>query len=126
MRRRRTFLGDDISAIRQARRLHFPGQLRVVVLYHPRQFHLARMLSARHEAELWYVCQDSYQPETAGDEHAELRVLHDLAREVASGILVPGTAATARADNQPLRERLVELEIISQRAFVPGARIRHR
>ena len=35
---RRSLLGDDIAAIRQVRRLRFPGQPKVIVLYDPHRF----------------------------------------------------------------------------------------
>lgn len=116
---------SEIRAIRQARRLRFPGKPRVVVLYHPRQFNLARGLSARHEAELWYTTGASLEPASSQEEE-KLRVLDERAREVSAGIIAAGAAESPRTDNQPLRARLVELEIISTRPFIPGARIRTR
>ncbi len=124
-RRIRRALTSEILAIRQARRLRFPGKPQVVVLYHARQFHLARGLSAQHEAELWYVTGASLDP-LDSQEAEKLKLLDERAREVADGIIAAGTAESARADNQPLRTHLVELQIISPRPFVPGARIRVR
>jgi hypothetical protein len=121
--RSRRALTSEILAIRQARRLRFPGTPRVVVLYHVRQFHLARGLSAQHDAELWYVTGASLDP-VSREEEDELRLLDERAREVAAGIIAPGTGENVREDNQPLRAHLVELGIISSRPFVPGARIR--
>src|SRR5689334_9905271 len=49
------FLRDAICQ-RQARRLRFPGRLRLLVLYHPAQYPLARALVAHYEdLELWYI-----------------------------------------------------------------------
>ena len=116
---------SDIMAIRQARRLRFPGKPRVIVLFHPRQFHLARALSARHEAELWYLTGTPLDA-ASDQEEVELKLLDDRAREVAAGVVVAHSAGNVRHENEPLRSRLVELEIISSRPFIPGARIRAR
>lgn len=46
----------------QARRLDLPGELRVVVAFHPLQWPLARALLRRHPgAELWYARWDRYE-----------------------------------------------------------------
>ena len=119
-------LSSDIVAMRQARRLRFPGKPRVVVLFHPRQFYLARALSAKHEAGLWYVTSPELEAEIARHGEEDLKLLDDRAREVASGVVVAQPGGNARADNQDLRRRLVELEIISSRPFVPGARVSAR
>jgi hypothetical protein len=116
-------IATEMLAIRQARRLRFPGAPRVVVLYHPRQFYLARALGAKHEAELWYVTGAALEPHSS-DEEEELKLLDERAREVAAGTIAMGETESVRSDNQPLRARLVELEIISHRPFIPGARVR--
>lgn len=102
---------------RQAKRLRFPGRPRVVVLYHPVQYPLARALIARHEgAELWYIGGDAGElPDEPGYAREELIELDQLARSRAR--------QTIRPDDDALRYRLRELEIISHRPFVPGARI---
>jgi hypothetical protein len=105
---------------RQAKRLRFPGDPRVLVLYHPVQYPLARALMARHrDAELWYIGLDlsGFHDERGytGDELAEL---DQLARGRARQTI--GTADDA------LRYRLRELAIISPKPFVPGARIQTR
>jgi hypothetical protein len=123
--RARRMLTTELLAIRAARRLRFPGRPRVIVLFHPRQFLLAHALSARYEGELWYLTSPSLGAEL-GHEPEELRLLDDRAREVAAGILTAGSSDDLRSDNQPLRERMVELGIISSRPFVPGARIQVR
>lgn len=119
--RRRTpkWLRDTLPA-RQARRLRFPGDPRALVLYHPSQYPLARALVARYaESELWYVGPDraklSDQP---GYDPDELIELDQLARDRARQTISPRDDA--------LRYRLRELEIISARPFVPGARIQAR
>jgi hypothetical protein len=124
-RRGRRKPASQILAVRQARRLRFPGRPRVVVLFQPQQYHLARALAARHEAELWYV-QDAGPEPLGPDDEEELKILDGLAREVAAGVITPSASGDPRSENQPLRARLVELEIISSRPFIPGARIHTR
>jgi len=114
------FLRDAIS-VRQARRLRFPGWPRLLVLYHPAQYPLARALCAYHEnLELWYVLPDRGALEAADQAHArELLVFDELARERARQVL---TATEGGVDAAPLRARLRELDVINPRAFIPGAR----
>ena len=108
------------AVTRQAARIWVPGQLRVLVLYHPAQYPLARALTAMHsDSELWYLDRDVVRAEPDADE--ELRINDLAARERAAGMLeVSGTTV----DDMPLRERLVDLEVINARAFVPQARFR--
>jgi hypothetical protein len=119
--RRRTprWLRDTLPA-RQARRLRFPGDPRVLVLYHPSQYPLARALVARYgESELWYVGPAAEQlRDQPGFNPDELTELDRLARDRARQTISPGDDA--------LRYRLRELGIISSRPFVPGARIQAR
>ncbi|MBV9942356.1 MAG: hypothetical protein JO262_09535 [Solirubrobacterales bacterium] len=108
----------EAASARQARRLRFQGEPRAVVLYHPRQYPLARALLAVHEeAELWYFQPDH---ESLGEE--DLIGLDELARARATRVLVATLAGDPRAENQPLRARLVELEVISHRPYLPTAR----
>ena len=101
---------------RHARRLRFPGDPRVLVLYHAIQYPLARALLARYaDSELWYVRPDGELPDEPGYSRDELIELDQLARDRARQTIGPGDDA--------LRNRLRELEIISARPFVPGARI---
>ncbi len=120
--RARRMLTSEIIAIRQARRLRFPGKPKLVVLFHPRQFHLARALSAQHEAELWYLTGAPLNAAT-DEESDQLQLLDDRARDVAAGLVAAGSTEGVRSDNQPVRSRMAELAIISTRPFVPGARI---
>ena len=117
------FLRDSIS-LRQARRLRFPGQPRLLLLYHAAQYPLARALCARYEdLELWYVspgCQDRPGQPTASQPDPREAALDVLARERARQVL-PVTEAGV-VDDAPLRERLRELDVINPRAFLPGAR----
>jgi hypothetical protein len=118
-RRTPRWLRDTLPA-RQARRLRFPGDPRVLVLYHPSQYPLARALVARHaESELWYIGLDREAlPEQPGYQADELTELDQLARARARQTISPADDA--------LRYRLRELEIISPKPFIPGARIQTR
>lgn len=113
----------EAAAERGARRLRLPGEPRLLVLYHPYQYPLARALSARYEkAELWYVRPDLGQigGDDSGDELADL---DRLARERATDARVVSHTVPHDELRELLRLRLVELEVISHRPFVPGARI---
>jgi hypothetical protein len=112
------FLRDGIS-IRQARRLRFPGQPRLLLLYHPAQYPLARALCAYHEAlELWYIAPGRDARAAADQAHArEVLALDELARERATQVL--SATEAGGVDDAPLRERLRELDVISPRAFIP-------
>ena len=115
------FMREAVS-IRQGRRLRFPGVVRLVVLYNPAQYRLARALLGQHEqAELWYI------PPAGGGLHdahpadiLELPELDDLARQQAVATLVP--ASDGSVDDDALRSRLRELGIISPYAFDPRGR----
>ncbi len=110
----------DSAAARGVRRLRLPGNPRVVVLYHPRQYPLARALLARYEeAELWYVRPD---PERFGaDPRERLDEFDLLARERAT------EARVFTAPDDELRRQLDlrfrEVGIISSRPFLPGTRV---
>ena len=107
------------AALRQARRLRFPGRVRLLVLYHPAQYALARALRDRHDAELWYVephADDSWV--RGGD--SELRETDALARERADAFLSRPDATTI--EDGSLRTRLSELDVINPYAFVPDER----
>lgn len=118
------FIRDSVH-VRQAKRLRFPGEPRLLLLYDPRQYPLARALCGRYqEAELWYARSEPDELEAAeADDRDDLRDLDQLARERASQMELLGAPSKSGVIGEPLQERLMELEIISQRAFVPGARI---
>jgi hypothetical protein len=107
------------AALRQARRLRFPGRVRLLVLYHPAQYALARALHDRHDAELWYVEPHPDDSWVRGGDR-ELQETDALARERAVALL-PRIDAT-RVEDEPLRARLRELDVISPYAFVPQER----
>jgi hypothetical protein len=112
------FLRDAIS-LRLARRLRFPGQPRLLLLYHPSQYPLARALGAFHEdLELWYIPPGRTDGPAADQAHSgELLALDELARERARQVLAANEAGGV--DDAPLRERLRELDVINPRAFIP-------
>ena len=118
------FLRDAICQ-RQARRLRFPGRLRLLVLYHPAQYPLARALGARYEAlELWYIPPEPQSLQATDEAHRrELAVLDEMARERATQVLV---ASEHSVDDGALRARLRELGVINPRAFLPGSRSQWR
>ena len=114
------FLRDALP-VRQARRLRFPGEPRLVALYHPREYPLARALCGRYEgAELWYFRP---APEAlsalAPYSRAELLELDQLARERATESLLVTEDGNPGEVNERIRRRLLELEIISSRPFLP-------
>jgi hypothetical protein len=119
------FMRDAASA-RQSKRIRFPGLLRVVVLYHPAQYRLARALCSRYEeAELWYVPPDPTVLKAAGDsEAAELLIFDDLARQRAMGLLA--VTDGTNVEDGALRRRLQELDVINPLAFIPGGHSRGR
>jgi len=118
----------DAIAVRQGRRLRLPGIPRLAVLYHPRQYPLARVILARWtEVELWYL-----RPDRDGLAHEraytreELLDLDELALARAARAVRAWDRKELDAGTASLRERLLELGIISPRAFLPGARSQRR
>jgi hypothetical protein len=120
-RRTPSFLRNALP-MRQARRLRLPGRLRMVVLYHPAQYALARALCAHHdEVELWYLPPDRTTV-IGGDAHEtqELLVSDSLARDRSTRTLTETPGGDSYDDD--LRVRLHELDVINARAFFPEAR----
>ena len=115
----------DVVYQRQARRLRFPGRLRLLVLYHPAQYPLARALCARYaDLELWYIPPEPGTLGAADEAHLrELAALDEIARERATQVLV---ASEHYVDDGALRMRLRELGVINPRAFLPGTRSQWR
>lgn len=117
------FLRESAPA-RAAKRLKFPGTPRLFVLYHPRQYPLARALSARHaESELWYIRPDPRTLAEQDERPDELADLDRLAYERATPARVISQDSEPGELREPLRLRLRELEVISPHPFIPGARI---
>ncbi len=119
------FARESIPA-RTARRLRFPGEPRMLVLYHPRQYPLARALCARYErAELWYVRPEPEELLTV--DHADDPAEFDhLAAERAGAARVLSQTVAPTELSGTLRLRMRELEIISARPFVPWGRVQAR
>jgi len=114
------------APLRQARRLRLPGALRMVILYDPAQYPLARALCALHtDAELWYLPPDraSISGRTS-EETQELLTADSLARDRATHTLTETPPGDSYDD--PLRLRLRERDVINARAFVPEARFTRR
>jgi hypothetical protein len=106
----------DAVSLRQARRLRFPGRSRLLLLYHPAQYPLARALCACHEdLELWYM------PPALETADPGLLAFDKLARERATQVL---TATDGGGDPALLRERLRELDVLNPHAFIPSSRPR--
>ena len=98
----------DGLAVVQARRMRLPGHPRVLVLFAPLQYPLARALTAAHpDAELWYgpVAEPATERE---------RALHERASERAVLRFGPGSGP-AHTQNLPLWERMEALGIESGR-----------
>jgi len=106
------------AALRQARRLRFPGRVRLLVLYHPAQYPLARALRDRHDAELWYVEAHAGDSWVVGGDR-ELHESDALARERADAFLL--RTDVTNIEDEALRARLRDLDVISPYAFVPDA-----
>jgi hypothetical protein len=112
---------QDSLAQRQARRLRFPGRVRMLVLYHPAQYPLARAMRAHDKnVELWYVPPGRESLRSADAARvSDLAAVDQLARERATRVL---TATGQHVDDASLRDRLSELGVINQRAFLPAKR----
>jgi hypothetical protein len=119
------FLRNPVS-LRQARRLRLPGRPRLLVLYHPAQYPLARaLLSHYDELELWYIPPGHEASRATGAADArELLEFDELARIHATQTLPVTEGAEVR--DADLRLRMRELDVINPRVFVPGAGIRRR
>jgi hypothetical protein len=118
----------DAAAMRGAKRVRLPGIPRLLVLYHPLQYPLARALSTRHQqAELWYVRPDRNSlRDAAGHLREELLDSDELAVQRATRTITLETDEVLAAQTASLRERLQELGVISHRPFVPGGRVGRR
>lgn len=118
----------DAAAMRQAKRLRLPGIPRLLVLYHPLQYPLARALGARYQgADLWYVRPDRHAlRDESGHLREEVLDFDQLASERATRTVLLGTEEVLAAQTASLRDRMTELGIISHKPFVPGGRVGER
>jgi hypothetical protein len=111
------------APVRAAKRISLPGEPRVIVLYRPEQYPLARALSARYQdAELWYIRPDP-SALVVEARSAELLDLDRLAAERAGAARLGVQGPELSEVEERLLIRLRELEVISSRPFVPGARV---
>src|SRR3954469_18475060 len=77
------WLGSAV-ALRQAKRLKLPGVPRVIVIFHPFSYPLARALLDRYQgSELWYGRWDRYEEAYDADGRTKERLeeLHKLASQ---------------------------------------------
>jgi hypothetical protein len=110
-------LVSEAVSMGQAKRLRLPGKPRLIVLYGPRQYPLARAIVQRNAGtELWYL--DTGPPGEPG----RLADFDRLARRDARGVLSPENPA----DTEALTARLTELEVINPRPFGPRRPFRSR
>lgn len=116
----------NAASLRQGRRLRFPGRPRLLVLYHPEQYPLARALLTNYEElELWYIPALGEALDGGNeDEKRELLEFDELARDHAAQTLP--VIGRAEVDDAALRQRLREFDVINPRAFVPGVQSRRR
>ena len=111
------------APVRAAKRIRLPGEPRVIVLYRPEQYPLARALTARYEeAELWYIRPDPSALLVEGGS-GDLADLDRLATERAGAARLGIQGPQLSEVEERLLMRLRELEVISSRPFVPGARV---
>ena len=111
------------APVRAAKRIRLPGEPRVIVLYRPEQYPLARALTARYEdAELWYIRPDPSALLVEGGS-GDLADLDRLAAERAGAARLGIQGPQLSDVEERLLMRLRELEVISSRPFVPGARV---
>jgi glycosyltransferase involved in cell wall biosynthesis len=97
-------VGDGLAAT-QARRLKLPGVPRVIVIFHPLQYPLARGLIAQHpDAELWYWRWDRYEAayDATRRQRARLEELHLAASMRAAVNIVVSDALGELTDAEPL------------------------
>jgi hypothetical protein len=105
-------------AVRSAKRLKLPGEVRVVIAYDPLQTFMGLGLLARHpDAELWYVRGERARPEADPKLEQRITELDELARrravlELSLNDLAPlPPERTWFEANARLWDRLEELEV---------------
>jgi glycosyltransferase involved in cell wall biosynthesis len=118
----------DLLAMTQARRLakRLHGEPKVVVIFHPLQYPLARALLARFpDCELWYSRWDRYEEayDASPRLRARLRELHELAAQ-RSALTFAASEELARLEHEAGRAAaLVPLAADSFPAPDPGATV---
>src|SRR3954454_18759229 len=118
-------VADGIAAT-QARRLRLPGIPRVIVIFHPLQYPLARGLIAQHpDAELWYWRWDRYEVayDASGRQRARLEELHIAASMRAAMTVVVSDALGDIAREEGGTPVLVPLAADSFPAPPPGSTV---
>jgi hypothetical protein len=115
-------VADGLAAT-QARRLRLPGVPRVIVIFHPLQYPLARGLIAQHpDAELWYWRWDRYEVayDASARQRARLEDLHLAATLRAATTIVVSEALGALTREDGGEALLVPLAADSFPAPAPG------
>jgi len=118
-------VGDGLAAT-QARRMRLPGVPRVIVIFHPLQYPLARGLIAVHpDAELWYWQWDRFEAayDTTPRQRDRLQDLHVAASLRASVNIVVTDALGELVDPEAGEPQLVSLAADSFPAPEPGATV---
>jgi glycosyltransferase involved in cell wall biosynthesis len=118
-------VADGLAAT-QARRLRLPGIPRVIVIFHPLQYPLARGLIAQHpDAELWYWRWDRYEVayDASRRQRARLEELHLAATLRASTTIVVSEALGDITREEGGEALLVPLAADSFPAPAPGSTV---
>lgn len=115
-------VADGLAAV-QARRLKLPGVPRLVVIFHPLQYPLARGLIAQHpDAELWYWQWDRFDAayDASPRQRERLQELHLVASLRASKNVVVTEALGELLDAEAGAAQLIPLAADSFPAPAPG------
>ena len=118
-------VGDGLAAT-QARRMKLPGMPRVIVIFHPLQYPLARGLIAQHpDAELWYWQWDRFEAayDATPRQRERLQDLHVAASLRASVNIVVTDALGELVDPEAGAPQLIPLAADSFPAPDPGATV---
>lgn len=118
-------VGDGLAAT-QARRLKLPGIPRLIVIFHPLQYPLARGLIAQHpDAELWYWQWDRFDAayDASPRQRERLEELHIAASLRARKNIVVTDALGALVDPEGGAPELIPLAADSFPAPEPGASV---
>lgn len=118
-------VGDGLAAT-QAKRLKLPGVPRLIVIFHPLQYPLARGLIAQHpDAELWYWQWDRFDAayDASPRQRERLQELHLAASLRAKKNVVVTDALGALVDEEGGAPQLIPLAADSFPAPDPGATV---